>query len=301
MRILITGATGLIGQEIAKQCRKEKIKINYLTTTKSKIVYKEDYHGYYWNPDRKEIDIECFEDVSAIIHLAGASIAKRWTSSYREKIISSRVDTAQLLIDSLSKIEHTVEQIISSSAIGVYPDSLINYYDESFSNFDESFLSDVVQKWELAVDGFRSLGIQTAKVRTGLVLSDNGGALPQMLKPIKLGMGAAFGSGKQWQSWIHIKDLARIFIYILNNELSGVFNGVAPNPVSNTELTRLIAKKLHKPLFLPNIPRLVMKLALGDMHKILFESQRVSSKKIEDEGFNFKYNTLKPALEELLQ
>ena len=121
-----------------------------------------------------------------------------------------------------------------------------------------------------------------------------------MVKPIKFGAGAAFGSGKQWQSWIHIHDLANLFLYVIENHLKGVYNGVAPNPVSNKELTRTIASVLKKPLFLPNIPKFVMKLILGEMHIILFESQRVSSKKIESKGFYFEYHHLKPALEDLL-
>ena len=300
MRVLITGATGLIGSEIVKLCNKKDIKVNYLTTSKSKIVQKENYQGFYWNPKSNEIDKNCFKNVDAIIHLAGATVSKRWTKSYKKEILNSRLETTALLIDSLKGETHTIKQVVSASAIGIYPDSLINYYDQSFNETSDSFLGEVVKAWEKAVDGFSELDINVSKVRIGLVLAENGGALQEMVKPIKLGAGAAFGTGKQWQSWVHIHDLANLFLYVLQKNLSGVYNGVAPNPVSNQELTKTIATVLKKPLFLPNIPKFFMKLVLGEMHTILFDSQRVSSKKIEDKGFYFKYHQ-EPALEDLLK
>lgn len=300
MRVLITGATGLIGQEIVKLCHKKNIKVNYLTTSKSKLIQEENYKGFYWNPKEKEIDANCFKDVEIIINLAGATISKRWTPSYKNVIISSRTGTTDLLINTLKEITHTVKQVISASAIGIYPDSLTNYYDQTQNEISTSFLGQVVSVWEQAVDEFSKLNITVSKIRIGLVLSNKGGALTEIVKPIKFGLGAAFGSGKQWQSWIHINDLANMFVYVLENKLAGVFNGVAPNPVSNNELTKTAASVLNKPLFMPNIPKFFMKLVLGDMHILLFESQRVSSKKISDKGFYFQYNCLEPALEDLL-
>lgn len=300
MRVLITGATGLIGQEIVKLCHKKDIAVNYLTTSKSKIEQEENYQGFYWNPKKQDIDTNCFNDVNAIIHLAGATVSKRWTAAYKKEILSSRIEGTQLLINVLKGETHTIQQVISASAIGIYPDSLINYYDETFKDFDNTFLSDVVKAWEQEVDEFTKVNITVSKVRIGLVLSNKGGALQEMVKPIKYGLGAAFGTGKQWQSWIHINDLARLFLYVLKHQLAGIYNGVAPNPVTNLELTKTIAKVLSKPLFLPNIPKFFMKLVLGDMHTLLFESQRVSSKKIEDKGFHFNQHHLQPALEHLL-
>ncbi|HEY5687213.1 MAG TPA: TIGR01777 family oxidoreductase [Yeosuana sp.] len=301
MRVLITGATGLIGNEIIKLCHKKNISVNYLTTSKSKITNNTKYQGFYWNPKTKEIDLQCFKEVDVIIHLAGTTVSKRWTSEYKKEILSSRLETTQLLVDSIKNNINQVKQVIAASAIGIYPDSLSNYYEESDSEGDASFLSEVVKKWEAAIDTFSELNIRVAKIRIGLVLSDKGGALPELTKPIKLGLGAAFGSGRSWQSWIHIKDLARLFMYVLNHNLTGTFNAVAPNPVTNQDLTKLCAKVLNKPLWLPNIPKFFMKLVLGDMHTLLFLSQRVSSKKIEEVGFNFKYHHLEPALEDLLK
>lgn len=301
MKVLITGATGLIGKEIVKRCHEEHISVHYLTTSKEKIKSDDNYKGFYWNPKEDILDAACFQGVDAIINLAGASIAKRWTKSYKKTIIESRVQSLSCLKNALSKVEdHHITQIVSASAIGFYPDSFTKYYEESCTPASTTFLGEVTTVWENAVDEFSDLGLFVSKVRIGLVLDDKEGALPQMVKPIKLGLGSAFGSGDQWQSWIHIYDLSGIFVYLIQNELEGIYNGVAPNPITNTELTKAIAKTLNKPLFMPNIPKFTMKLALGEMHILLFESQRVSSKKIEESGFDFTYSNIHPALEAIL-
>ncbi len=300
MTVLITGATGLIGGEIVKQCHERDITVHYLSTSREKLSTEPNYKGFYWDPKNGSIDLGCFQNVESIINLAGASISKRWTTSYKKEILESRLQSLQLLKVSLSKIEHNVKHIISASAIGVYPDSLTNYYEEDNPKSSSTFLGEVVEKWEDKADEFKELDLKISKIRIGLVLSNDGGALPQIVKPVKLGVGAAFGKGTQWQSWIHIDDLASIFIHVLQNQLEGIFNGVAPNPVTNNDLTKAVAKTLKKPFFLPNIPKFFMKLVLGEMHILLFESQRVSSKKIEDHEFQFEYSNLQPALEDLL-
>lgn len=299
-KILITGATGLIGREIVKVCHEQNITVHYLTTSKNKLSSTDNYKGFYWNPDNNEIDETCFEGVDTIINLAGATISKRWTDSYKNVIMSSRTQTAKLLYDAIVKHKFPVTQIVSASAIGIYPDSDINYYEEDESRTSDSFLGQVVQQWETAIDTFSTLGIKVTKIRIGLVLSEKGGALPEIAKPIRFGAGAAFGSGEQWQSWIHVEDLASLFVFAVTRKLEGVFNGVAPNPVTNTELTKAVAKVLHRPLILPNIPKAAMKLVLGDMHILLFESQRVSATKTEATGFEFEYHHLEPALLEIL-
>ncbi|SDB19043.1 hypothetical protein SAMN03097699_0009 [Flavobacteriaceae bacterium MAR_2010_188] len=301
MKVLITGATGLIGSEIVTQCIKKGWTVNYLTRSEEKIEDKKNYHGFHWDIHKGEIDAKCFDGVDCIINLAGASIAERWTDSYKETIVDSRVNSLHFLKDALKNSETTINHIISASAIGIYPDSKTKYFDENNTSVSDSFLGEVVEKWESALDEFNELGMKTSKVRIGLVLSTEGGALPQMLKPIKMYAGAPFGDGKQWQSWIHIHDLAKLFIFVAEQELAGVYNAVAPNPVTNEELTKEVADFLGKPLFLPNIPEVAMKVVLGEMHILLFESQRVSSEKIESEGFSFKYPNLKPALKDLLK
>ena len=300
MKILITGATGLVGKEIVRLCHESGIDVNYLTTSKSKLSNSSNYKGFYWNPKNREIDPACFEGVEVIINLVGASISKRWTDTYKVEILDSRTRTAQLLKDTITEHQFSVKHIVSASAIGIYPTSLVNYYDENNSEISDSFLGQVVQKWEEAVDAFSELNINVCKIRIGLVLSENGGALPEIVRPIRFGAGAAFGSGKQWQSWIHINDLAQIFIFALKENLSGIYNAVAPNPVTNSELTKASAKVLKRPLLLPNIPKLPMKLVLGEMHMLLFESQRVSSCKIIEKGFDFKFVNIETALQDLL-
>ncbi len=300
MKVLITGATGLVGQELVTQCRAKGYAVNFLTTSKSKLVSEPDYNGYYWNPKVGEINTDCLKGVSVIINLAGASISKRWTSRYKKEVLESRIDTLNTLYDALKQFpEHQISSLVSASAIGVYPNSLNNYYEEDESGVDDSFLGEVVQAWEKKANDFKVLKLNVSIVRIGLVMSANGGALPEITKPIAHYAGAAFGSGEQWQSWIHISDLARIFLFIGDNGLKGVFNGVSPNPVTNNRLVKEIAKVLEKPLFLPNIPRFVMQAVLGDMSYILFASQRVSSKKIEEKGFSFEYQNICNALENI--
>lgn len=298
--ILITGATGMIGQEVVRECHAHGYKVNYLTTSKHKLSDDPNYKGYYWNPINKEIDLSCFENVDTIINLVGASISKRWTESYKKEILKSRTETATFLFNTIKENALPIKHIVSASAIGIYPSSMTNYYEEDFDEKSTSFLGDVVAEWEQAVDAFSKIDIAVAKIRIGLVLSDKGGALPEIAKPVKFGAGAAFGNGEQWQSWIHVEDLARLFVFSVTQKLEGIYNGVAPNPISNYELTKAVAKVLHKPLLLPNIPKVAMKLVLGEMHMLLFESQRVSSSKVEDAGFEFLYHHIEPALLDLL-
>jgi hypothetical protein len=299
-RILITGATGLIGQSIVEKCLEQNMQVSFLTTNKSKLKKVDNYKGFYWNPKQFEIDIEAFKDVEVIINLAGSAITKRWTSSYKNNILNSRVESVNLLFSTIKKEKIPIQHFISASAIGYYPDSWTNYYTEDFDSKDDSFLINVIKEWETAADQMASLNIPVSKIRIGMVLSDHGGALPKIVKAIKYGLGAPFGSGEQWQSWIHIKDLTQLFIFVLENQLGGIYNAVAPNPVSNRDFTKTIARFLKRPLFLPNIPKVLMKIVLGEMHEILYESQRVSSKKIEDLGFQFKYYQITQAIEDLL-
>lgn len=300
MKILITGATGLVGNELVSLLLQNGFSIHYLTTSKKKIENQPNYQGFFWNPTQGLADEKCLEGVGTIIHLAGASISKRWTSSYKQEIIESRTLSTQTLFKLLKNHTHHVKKIVSASAIGIYPDSLDQLYDENSQEVASDFLGNVVLKWEESVDNLSRLDISVCKIRIGLVLSMKGGALPEMVKPIRLGVGAAFGSGKQWQSWIHIHDLARIFMTAIDKNWEGTFNAVAPNPVDNQVLTKAIAHQLKKPLFLPNIPAFVMKFVLGEMHQLLFASQKVSSEKVTSKGFEFKYQNVEKALENLV-
>lgn len=302
MKVLITGATGLVGDELVSLLLKNGIHINYLTTSEDKIQSQAHYTDFYWNPEKGIIDESCIDEVDAIIHLAGASIGKRWTEAYKQEILESRVLSTNVLANLLKNKPNSVSQFISASAIGIYPDCLTNIYSEDFTAFDNSFLSHVVQEWEKAVDRVAQIdNIRVAKVRTGLVLSGKGGALAEMAKPVKFGLGSGLGSGNQMQSWIHIQDLAGIYYYILTEELEGVFNAVAPYSVTNNVLMKKIAETLDKPYFMPNVPKFVLEMALGEMSTLLLASQNVSAKKIIGEGYQFKYLSLEKALKAALQ
>jgi len=300
MKVLITGATGLIGTELVSLLLQNGISVNYLTTSQKKIVNELNFNGFYWSPEQGLIDENCLMGVDSIINLAGANIAKRWTNSYKQEIIESRLLSSALLFKAIKNNPNQVKQIVSASGTSIYPNSDSIVYDENSTQVNDSFLGNVVVKWEESTDKFASLGLKVCKLRTGIVLSAKGGALVEMLKTIKLGLGSSFGSGKQIQSWIHIHDIAALYFYAIKNNLDGVYNAVSPNPVTNEELTFSIAKVLKKPLFMPNVPKFAMKLILGEMHELLFENRNLSANKIKDKGFEFKYKSIDEALINIL-
>lgn len=301
MNVLITGATGLVGNKLVALLHKDNHVIHYLTSSKSKLKNEPNYKGFYWNPTAGEIDKKAFDDVSVIIHLAGATVVKKWTKAYKKEIIESRIGGANLIFETLKTIPNNVTQFISASAVGIYPDDLNYVYHETNTQVDESFLGEVTQLWEESANQFRSLSILVSIVRIGVVFAKESGALVEMSKPVKYGFGAVFSSGEQYVSWIHIDDLVAIFKYILDNNLKGVYNAVSPYPITNEELTKVIAKTLNKPLFLPNVPKFILNLLLGEMHIILTSSQNVSCRKILDAGFQFHFASLNKTLQNLLK
>lgn len=298
--ILITGATGLVGQEIVKICHDNNYVVHYLTTRKAKLETKANYKGFYWDPAKEIIDINCFKNVEVIINLAGASVSKRWTKSYKETLLNSRLETLNVLLKTIEKEHITIKQLISASATGIYPNSYKAVYEEDCDMKSTGFLGQVVERWEAAASAFKALDIKVANIRIGLVLSNQGGALVQLVKPIKAFVGSAIGSGEQWQSWIHVNDLARLFLFVVQNNLEGTFNGVAPNAVKQKALVKAIGELLSRPILVPKVPSFIMRMILGEMSLLVLESQHVSSKKVEQAGFHFKYDKLKPALEDLL-
>lgn len=299
-KVLITGATGLIGSEIVRQCHAAGIAVNYLTTSKEKIECTENYKGFYWNPQEGEIDLQAFDGATAIINLVGATISERWTKKYKKIILESRIESINLLRDTLLQIDHNIVHFISASGISIYPNSETKLYTEENEEVDNTFLSEVVVAWEAAAAQFKNMGMEVSKVRTGVVLAKNDGAFPKLVKPVKLGVGAPLGNGEQWISWIHLEDIAGIYLFLLTNQLEGKFNAVAPNPVQNKKMTKMIASKLDSPLWMPNIPDFAIKLLLGEMSVLVLEGQLVSSQKVEKLGYPFKYYNLENALQDLL-
>lgn len=301
MKILITGATGLIGKKLTADLLSKGYSVNYLTTRKSKIKSSKQINGYYWDPKKDIIDLQCFKNVDTIINLAGSNIAKRWTNPNKLEILKSRTQSLILLRDSIFKNNLKIKKIISASAIGIYPSSYDRVYSENNNLISNNFLGKVVNEWELAVSSFNDLKIEIAIVRIGLVLSKDGGILSKSLLPIKLGFGSFFGSGNQWQSWIHIQDISNIFCHILKNDLVGIFNGVSPNPITNKDFTIKLAKFLNRPLLLPKIPKWLMSLILGEMHIIIFESQNIACDRLNKTEFNFNFDNFDEAIADLLK
>ena len=301
MTILITGATGLIGTALSKRLLDQGHTIHFLTTRKEKILNTPTHKGYYWNPTIQEIDLLAFTDVSCIVNLVGATIAKRWTPSYKKVVISSRVQTTNLLYKSLKELNHGVTSFISASGISLYPNAERTLYSETATEVAANFLGEVVVAWEAAADQFKDLGVGVAKIRTGVVFDAILGAFPRMIQPIKMGVPSVVGTGSQWISWIHTDDVVAIYNHAIDQNLTGVYNAVAPEAINNKEFTQLVAGFYKIPMWAPSLPGFLLKLFLGAMSILALEGQRVSVLKLENTGFTFKYPTLDKALNSLLK
>jgi uncharacterized protein len=299
-RVLITGGTGLVGKRLSNILLKLGYQVSFLSREKSQIP---NIQVYQWNVLEGYIEEAAIQNTDYIIHLAGAGVAdEAWTERRKKEILTSRTHSTELLAKYLKKYTHSVKAFISASAIGIYGSEIDNilFTEESIPNSSD-FLAEVTRQWEQSIDWVAELAIRTVKLRIGVVLSNEGGALTKIAQPIRWGAGAALGSGKQYMSWIHIDDLCQMFVYMLENEqLSGVYNAVGKEPVTNAEFTQAVAKALHKPLILPSVPSFALKLMLGEMSNIVLGGARVSSQKIENAGFKFQYHTLADALKNLL-
>jgi uncharacterized protein (TIGR01777 family) len=296
--ILITGGSGLVGTELSSLMKEKGYEVAHLTRNKKNNY---PYQQFEWDINNQKIDKEAIQFADVIIHLAGAGVAdKRWTDARKKVIVESRTESASLLYNTIKNMpEEAPEHFISASGISYYGmDTGDKQVDENSASGND-FLAEVCKKWEASANQFESLGIAVAKIRIGIVLSDKGGALPQLAQPIKLFTGAPLGSGKQWMSWIHLEDLARLFLHVLENKLTGVYNGVGINPATNKEVTKAVAKVLNKPLLLPNVPNFAMKLILGEMAQMVLGGNKVSAEKTLSSGFKFKFEQLDEALEDI--
>ncbi|MBX2944303.1 MAG: TIGR01777 family oxidoreductase [Cyclobacteriaceae bacterium] len=294
-RILITGASGLVGTELTANLIRAGYQVVHLGRSKR--------HGsvpsFTWDVDKGIIEEGALQGIDTIIHLAGAGIAdKPWTARRKQEILESRTRSSALLYQTLKSTHHQVKSFISASAIGYYG---FGGSDEVFTESSEAgtdFLADVVKAWEHEVDKIQELNIRTVKIRIGIVLADKGGALKEIAKPVRYGIGAPLGSGKQPMSWIHIDDLCMMFRYAIENEnLIGAYNGVSSHWSTNREVTKAIAKALHRTLLLPPVPSFVMKLMLGEMANLVLLGSKVSAEKILQTGFKFQYEDLTAAIE----
>ncbi|MBS1505132.1 MAG: TIGR01777 family oxidoreductase [Bacteroidetes bacterium] len=296
-KILITGASGLIGHRLTELLLEKGYGVVHLSRAKK----PGRVETFAWNLEKRIIDVQALAGVDTIIHLAGAGIAdKPWTVARKKEIIDSRVESTKLLFQTLKNNPHTVSSFISASAIGYYgtEDS-----ERVFSENDspgQDFLAEVTQRWEQEVDTINELGVRVTKFRIGIVLSEKGGALNEIVKPIRMGFGAALGSGRQYLSWIHLDDLCNLFLRAVEERaMSGHYNAVT-DFCTNKEFTQACARVLRKPIWLPPVPSMVLKIILGDRADLVLKGSKVSSAKIRQAGFHFQYETLESALRDLL-
>lgn len=298
--ILITGGTGLVGKQLVKLLVKKGYKINLLVRKSGEKIEIAGVKTFIWDIYKREIDKECIQDADAIIHLAGEEIAgKRWTDERKRQIIESRTESIRMIYDLMLKNKNQVNHIISASAIGYYGNRGNELLTESSLPF-KNFLAETCVAWEEAVDEGEKLGLRIVKLRTGIILDSKGGALPQMAKPVKFGLGVILGSGSQWVSWIHVMDVLQIYTYALENEnIKGVYNMVAPEPITFDTMTHAIAKGMKKSSLFFHVPSLFLKVALGEMSMMVLESTKVSSEKLEKAGYIFQYPNIQNALNEI--
>ena len=302
--VLITGGTGLIGSTLSKTLTAKGYRVIILSrsipdTAASAAAANLSYAR--WDIKNQQIDIEAIQAADYIIHLAGAGVMdKKWTNEYKKEIISSRADSARLIVDSLIKHPNKVKAIISASAIGWY--SATNAIHTEEETADDSFLGQTTKLWEDSMKTILQMDKRLVKLRIGIVLSKDGGALKEFMQPLKFGIAAILGNGKQMISWIHIDDLCRMFVFAIEHTgIQGVYNAVAPNPVNNKTLTISLAKKMRPRFYLRvPVPEFVLKIMLGGRSIEILKSNTVSSKKIQDSGFTFQFDNIESALENIV-
>lgn len=311
--VLITGGSGLIGTRLSEILLEKGFSVSHLG--RKKVTKTEDIPSkptraessikmYNWDIERGRVDEEALLKTDYIIHLAGAGIAdENWSDARKKEIIESRTKSIDLISNTLKKIPHHIKSFISASGIGFYGADTGDEHISEQHTAGVDFVADCCIQWEAAADEIQALGIRTVKLRTGIVLSDRGGALPKLTQPVRWGVGAALGTGKQWQSWIHLDDLCELYIKALMDErMMGSYNAVAPNPVTNYELTKLSAEVLNRPFWMPNIPAFGLKLIFGEMAIIVLGGNYILNKRIALEtDFQYKFTKVKGALEDLLK
>ena len=289
-KILITGGTGLVGSRLTKLLMDKNHEVAILTRS------PDAKNEYQWDIQKKTTDTKAFENTDYIIHLAGAGIAdERWTKERKKVIIDSRVESANLLFETVKKENIHLKGFISASGSGYYGAVTTDKIFTETDKVGNDFLGEVCEKWENAAHQFKALKIPVTILRTGIVLSEKGGALEKMKLPVI----SPLGSGKQYMPWIHIDDLCEMYIQAIESNLLGVFNAVGPEHHTSTTFSKTLAKSIHRPYLGICVPSFMLKLLYGDMSKILLEGSRISSKKIEQTGYSFQYETLEKALNNL--
>lgn len=298
MIFLITGGTGLVGKRLTKVLLQAKHTVRVL----SRSAQKDGVVSYFkWDINKGYVDPVALQDVDVLIHLAGAGVAdEKWTESRKKEIISSRVDPLELLEKAFKTLGTYPKKIVSASAVGIYGFDTGEILLTEVSKVGKDYLSKVVVEWEGAVNAFAQAGqIKAAMLRIGIVLDKDGGALPQLALPVKLGVGSPIGDGKQWISWIHVDDLCSMFLHASVTDMEGAFNAVAPYPERNEDFVKVLAKVLSKPLWAPAVPGFVLKILMGERAQMVLGGNKVSAVKVKEADFKFMYKDLTEALTEI--
>lgn len=295
-KVMITGGSGLIGRQLTEILVAGGYKVHWLSRSKKQVP---GVAVFLWDIDKEFIEESAFNEVDVIIHLAGEGIAdKRWTASRKKMIIESRTRSTEFLIKKLREIPNKVTSVICASAIGFYAANTNSIITEE-NNSGEGFLSESVSIWENATKKFTELPIKLLTLRIGIVLSKNGGAYKELIQTKSLGVLPLMGNGKQIYSWIHIEDVCRIILFLLQNNLSGIYNAVAPAPVSQKHLMRTVKKYSKGFQIIIPVPAFGLKLVLGEMSNAVLNSQTISGEKILKAGYKFKFPDIDSAIKDL--
>ena len=296
MKILLTGASGLVGKLLIPVLKKDDHQIVRLVRSKDQA----NENTVYWSPLSGEIEVDRLRHIDAVIHLAGEPIMGRWTDKKKERIRQSRADATHFLCKQLVQLTTVPRTLIAASAIGYYGNRPDAWVDEDAPS-GTGFLPEVCSAWEEATESARKGGIRVVNLRIGIVLSPDGGALAKMLTPFRLGMGGKIGDGKQYMSWLMLEELIGMIQFALRREsLSGPVNAVAPNPVTNLEMTRILGSLVHRPTIFA-VPSLAVRILFGEMGiALLLAGARVKPVRLSEAGYEFKHPDLEQALGQVL-
>ena len=290
--VLISGGRGLVGKTLSRLLIRKGYTVYKLTRSPKKS------HHIYWNPEKRTAESKHFDEIDIIINLAGSNISKKkWSSNRKQDLVNSRINSIEFLKALALKMPH-LNYYISASGINCYGYNGPHEKTEK-DPFGEHFLSQLVKEWEIASDGFQDI-CPVAKLRIAMVLDKRGGALKKIMRAVKIGLGSPLGTGKQYVPWVHIDDLCNMFVYCIENNVSGTYNA-ANGYISNKEFMKTVSKKMKKPFFMPRVPKSILTIFLGEMSSILTESLKVSNEKIIKAGFRFRYSNFDAAISEVVK